>query len=64
MTAKLQRAAVLHEKSLRRAWDRDRPRPFDRSRGPPGAKVQTAHNADAGEECDEEKKKSDFTRPT
>ena len=55
VTAKLQRAAVLHENSLRRAWDRDRPRPFDRNyRGPPGARVQTAHNADAGEECDED----------
>ena len=31
VTSKLQKAAVLHEKSLRRAWDRDKPKPWSRT---------------------------------
>ena len=45
--SKLQRAAVLHEKSLRRPWDqRERPKPWDRG-GRMATKVNSANAAEA-----------------
>ncbi|CAE7812395.1 Faim2 [Symbiodinium sp. CCMP2592] len=41
---KLQRAAVLHEKSLRRPWDKDHPKPWDRAKN--NLKVNSANNAE------------------
>ncbi|CAE7610734.1 RE2 [Symbiodinium sp. CCMP2592] len=42
--SKLQRAAVLHEKSLRRPWDKDHPKLWDRSKN--NLKVNSANNAE------------------
>ncbi|CAE7236343.1 Faim2, partial [Symbiodinium sp. KB8] len=51
VTNKLQRAAVLHEKSLRKTWDRDRMKPWERDQG---HKPNTVHNADRIDEGDED----------
>ena len=52
VTAKLQRAAVLHEKSLKRPWDRDRPRPWDKDGAgmKSFAKANSAMNTDNADE--------------
>ncbi|CAE7255000.1 RE2 [Symbiodinium sp. CCMP2592] len=54
--SRLQRAAVLHEKSLRRPWDKDHPKPWDRSKN--NLKVNSANNAEPipeeGENDDED----------
>ncbi|OLQ05448.1 hypothetical protein AK812_SmicGene11376 [Symbiodinium microadriaticum] len=52
VTSKLQRAAVLHEKSLKRPWDKDRPRPWERDAGAPRTfgKANSAMNTDHADE--------------
>ncbi|CAE7643318.1 EIF4E2 [Symbiodinium sp. CCMP2456] len=52
VTNKLQRAAVLHEKSLKKAWDRDRVKPWERDRG---VKTNSVHNADRVDEENDDK---------
>ncbi|CAE7544813.1 Faim2, partial [Symbiodinium necroappetens] len=56
VTNKLQRAAVLHEKSLRKAWDRDRAKPWERDRG---VKANSVHNADRVDEENDDKDSHD-----
>ncbi|CAE7713298.1 unnamed protein product [Symbiodinium sp. KB8] len=52
VTAKLQRAAVLHEKSLKCPWDKDRPRPWDKDGGGlrTFGKANSAMNTDHADE--------------
>ena len=52
VTSKLQRAAVLHEKSLKRPWDKDRPRPWERDAGATRTfgKTNSAMNTDHADE--------------
>ncbi|CAE7565416.1 RE1 [Symbiodinium sp. CCMP2592] len=59
---KLQRAAVLHEKSLRRPWDKDHPKPWERAKN--NLKVNSANNAEPiPEEADEDLDAEDPLNP-
>ena len=50
VTGKLQRAAVLHEKSLKRPWDKERPRPWETNGGKLSGRTNTAMSTDNLEE--------------
>ena len=61
--SRLQRAAVLHEKSLRRPWDqKDRIKPWERgNRAPVSTKVNSANAAEVIPEDEQESEEDDLT---